>query len=81
MYLPLAYWDVLVDSPDVLGPRGGVRVDFDNVGRHINNTLFIDLVSSAWIGSRGVNTERITAIVRESLETRSLILAEARTEA
>jgi hypothetical protein len=77
MYVPLRYWDALVDSHDVRGPRHGIVVDLDNVGRHFNNTLFIDLVGSAWIGSRGVTSEQISTVVRESLATRSLILAEA----
>jgi hypothetical protein len=77
MYLPLGYWDVLVDSPNVLGPKGGVVVNYDNVGRYMNNSIFIDLVGASWIGSRGATTEQITAVIRGSLQTRSLILAEA----
>jgi hypothetical protein len=80
MYLPVRYWDAVTNSAEVRGPKGGICVDFENVGRHINNTLFIELVTSAWIGSRGATTEQITAVVRESLASRSVILAEARTE-
>jgi hypothetical protein len=80
MYLPLGYWDALVESVGVRGPKGGIRVDFDNVVRHINNTMFIDLVGSGWIGSRGVTSRQITRVVRDSLANRSLLLAEARTE-
>jgi hypothetical protein len=78
MYLPIDYWDVLMASPRVLGPHGGLCVNYDNVGRYLNNTSFIALVSSAWIGSRGVPTARITNIIRASIATRSLVLAEAR---
>lgn len=77
MYLPLGYWDVLVDSPSVLGPKGGVVVNYDNVGRYMNNSIFIELVGASWIGSRGATTKQITAVIRDALETRSLILAEA----
>jgi hypothetical protein len=80
MYLPLGYWDVLVDSPNVLGPRGGIVVTYENVGRYMNNTTFIELVGASWIGSRGASTEQITAVIRESLASHSLILAEARGE-
>jgi hypothetical protein len=79
MYLPLRYWDALIESPTVRGPKGGIVVDFDNVGRYLNNTLFIELVGSSWIGSRGATTNQITAVIRESLATRSLILAEMQT--
>ena len=77
MYLPLRYWDVLMASPSVRGPKGGVVVNFGNVDRHITNTLFIQLVGAAWIGSRGVTSARIGAIIRSSLAARSVILAEA----
>lgn len=77
MYLPLGYWDVLVDSPNVLGPKGGVVINYDNVGRYMNNSIFIDLVGASWIGSSGATTKQITAVIRGALQTRSLILAEA----
>jgi hypothetical protein len=78
MYLPLAYWDALVDSPNVRGPRGGVAVTYDNVGRYMNNTTFIELVGASWIGSRGVSSKQIADVIRDSLASRSVILAEAR---
>jgi hypothetical protein len=64
-------------TPRVLGPKGGVVVNYDNVGRYMNNSIFIELVSASWVGSRGVTSKEIAAVIRGSLKTRSLILAEA----
>lgn len=51
------------------GPKGGTRIGYDNVPRHLNNTMFTDLVADGWIGSRGPATEEIQRLIRESLET------------
>jgi hypothetical protein len=76
MYIPLAYWDLLAGSADVLGPRGGVAVTHENAGRYFDNTQFVSLVQDAWIGSRGVTSDQITEIVRSGLDAdRSVILA------
>ena len=76
MYIPIAYWDLLADSADVLGPRGGVAVTHQNAGRYFDNTQFVSLVQDAWIGSRGVTSDQITEIVRSGLDAdRSIILA------
>ena len=79
MYLPLEYWDLALASNLTLGERGGRVVTFENIGRHLSNSQFIDLVGSGWIGSRGLASNRVTGIVRASLSGRkSVILAEAR---
>lgn len=78
MYLPLEYWDLALASDQTLGPRGGRVVTFENVERHMSNTFFVELVSSGWIGSRGLNTAKVTDIVSASLSAnKSVILAEA----
>ena len=79
MYLPLEYWDLALASSLTLGERGGRVVTFDNIGRHIPNSLFVELVTSGWIGSRGLTSAKVTDIVRASLSgNKSVILAEAR---
>ena len=78
MYLPLEYWDLALASSLTLGERGGRVVTFDNIGRHMSNSLFVELVASGWIGSRGPTTANVTDIVRASLSgERSVLLAEA----
>ena len=78
MYLPLDYWDLALASSLTLGERGGRVVTFDNIGRYMSNTLFVELVASGWIGSRGLASANVAEIVRASLSgNKSVILAEA----
>ena len=51
IYLPLDYWDILVDSSNIFGPKKGKHITFENVGRYFNNTFFVELVKTGWIGS------------------------------
>ena len=76
IYIPLEYWEMLVNSADVRGPRGAVGITQVNVNRHINNTLFTELVQGGWIGSRTKNTNVLNQIIKECLDNdRSAILA------
>lgn len=78
MYIPLAYWDLLVISPQLVGPRGGIGVTHENAGRYLDNTQFVSLVQDAWIGSRGVTSTQITELIKSGLDAdRSIILAAA----
>jgi hypothetical protein len=69
MYLPGKLFADLLQAPQTRGPRGGVRLTYRNVGRWLNATTFTTLISDGWIGSRGVGTEHIKAIVDQSLRT------------
>ncbi|GAA4552561.1 hypothetical protein [Pseudonocardia xishanensis] len=75
MYLPRAYFEALLDSPDCRGPRGRPRLGYSNVKRHLSNTSFIDLVKSGWIGSHGASSSNLEAIIRQVLtDRRALVL-------
>lgn len=69
MYLPLDYWKVLAVHPSLKGPRGGLRVTYDNVGRHFDNTEFIKLVAKAWVGTNINQSAVLRDVVREVIET------------
>lgn len=76
MYFPFDYWELVVSSPQVRGPRGGVNLTYDNTDRHLNNSDFIRLVQGGWIGTRAVQTSALTEIIRVGLaEGRSIMLA------
>lgn len=76
VYLPLAYWDVLEGAGMARGPRDGRALTNASVGRYLSNSLFIELVKSAWIGSRAITSDEISEIIRRGLATdRDLILA------
>ncbi len=67
MYLPLDYYDALVKSDDVRGPRSGIVLSYETVARHIPNDLFVALVRGGWAGSRGDTTKKLTKILVEGL--------------
>ena len=76
MYLALDYWELLLSSPMVRGPKGGIAIRYKNVGRYINNSLFIQLVQDGWVGSREDVSAAIGKLVRSGLEgNRSIFLA------
>lgn len=78
MYIPVDYWVRLVNDPSTRGPHGGTRVTYENVGRYLYNTLFVQLLSAGWIGSRDVATTAISKIIRAGVEEgRSVLLAAA----
>jgi hypothetical protein len=62
------------------GPRGGTRIGYDNVPRHLNNTTFTELVADGWIGSRGPATDEISWLIRESLETGHAVVVGVQTD-
>jgi hypothetical protein len=79
MYLPLDFFVMLLASDNARGRRGAVRLTFEIAGRHLNNTQFIELVQSGWVGSHDLGTRRIDRLVRQGLDAgRSLLLAWSR---
>ena len=76
IYVPVGYWDLLIQSGKLRGPRGGLNVSYASVPRHISKTEIMDLVRSGWIGSSGSRTEQITDVIRSALEAgRSVLMA------
>ena len=76
MYLPLEYWTILVNLSQVAGPRGGIAISHNNVGRYLNNSIFIELVQAGWIGSQIAKKTYITEIISQALdEGRSVMLS------
>ena len=69
MYLPLDYWNLLVQSPGIPGPRGGLRVTFENAGRHFDNSSFTTIVSKAWVGTTPSQSDVLKEAIRQTLET------------
>lgn len=69
MYLPLDYWKLLVQSPGIPGPRGGLRVTFENAGRHFDNSSFTTIVSKSWVGTTPSQSDVLKEAIRQTLET------------
>lgn len=71
MYLARTHFEELLATCH--GPRGGVRLGYDNVARHLDNTMFTDLVEHGWIGTRGTGTRELGEVVRSVLEAGSSV--------
>jgi hypothetical protein len=68
MYVPLDYWRLLLQAPEVKGRGGGVNFTYESVQRHLNNTQFIEIMQRGWIGSRARTTHVITDLIKKSLQ-------------
>ncbi|WP_263377360.1 hypothetical protein [Granulicella paludicola] len=76
MYLPLELWETLLSSPKVIGPKGGIVVTWENCTRRFSNGEFTNLLRNGWIGSSEGQTDKLSEIVEEVLDSgRMLILA------
>lgn len=77
MYLPLDYYEELAKHVSTIGPKGGRVIAYYRVPRWINNTLFIELMSGGWIGSRTFQTAWLSETVQAALSARrSVVIAE-----
>lgn len=77
MYIPLDLWKIILDDKCSDGPNGGKLLTYQNTGRYLNNTHFINLAQNGWIGSKIDDFNKITEIVMSSIDSdNSLILAE-----
>jgi len=76
MYLHLDHWKLLHTDERLKGPRGGRRVTYKNVGRYIDNTDFIRMVKSAWVGTTISQSTVLAALIRDVVENgRAVMLA------
>lgn len=69
MYLPLDYWKLLENDPGIKGPKGGLRITYDNAKRHFDNTSFTTVVSKAWLGTTPSQSMVLQEVIRTVLET------------
>lgn len=69
MYFPADLFELLLNSTEVRGPNKTLPIGWDNAGRWLNNTQFLDLVRNGLIGSTGLTTTNLGVIVGEIWET------------
>jgi hypothetical protein len=69
MYLPLDYWKLLENDPGIKGPKGGLRITYENAKRHFDNTSFTAVVSKAWVGTTPNQSQVLQEVIRETLKT------------
>ena len=69
LYLPLDLWKRLEAAGRFKGSRGGNLLTFQNVGRRINNSEFVGLVSGSWVGTSIEQSAVLRRIIRQVLAT------------
>lgn len=74
MYIPLGIWNQFAGSDQSRGPRGGLRIDWDNHPRSFNNSRFCQLLKEGWIGSSAEQTERLDEIIEGTLAGRRMLI-------
>jgi hypothetical protein len=76
MYVPLSLWRRLLKSPVVRGPKGGIRITWDNCARRFSNNEFTNLLRYGWIGSSAEHSKKLSEIIESVLRSgRMLVLA------
>jgi hypothetical protein len=69
MYFPIDLFELLLESTTIRGPDLTRPIGWDNAGRWLTNTQFLDLMRNGMIGSTGLATTNLRAIVDEIWET------------
>jgi hypothetical protein len=77
MYLPLALWRRLLDSPVVQGSRGGRVITWDNCARRLNNGEFTNLLRHGWIGSAAGQSDALREIIEAVLSSNRMLVVAA----
>jgi hypothetical protein len=68
IYLPLDLWKRLNSTGRLKGPQGGNVLSFDNVGRRLSNSDFIQLVADSWVGTTLAQSAELEKVIRSVLE-------------
>ena len=67
IYLPLDLWKRASEAGRLKGPKGGNVLTFQNVGRRINNSEFVNLISGSWVGTSIEQSAILGPLIREVL--------------
>ena len=64
IYLPLELWKRSNAAGRLKGSKGGSSLTFQNVGRRINNSEFVGLVSGSWVGTSIEQSAMLRRLIR-----------------
>lgn len=67
IYLPLDLWKRAEVAGKLKGKKGGNLLTFENVGRRINNSEFVELVAGSWVGTSIEQSAILGPLIREVL--------------
>jgi len=76
MYLPREYLHFLLGPKGPKGPNGGPQITFEGAHRYLSNSQFVASVNAGWIGTRGVQSQKIGQLIQKYYESgRALVIA------
>ena len=76
MYIPREYMHFLLGPNGPKGPQGGAQVTFRGAPRYLTNSQFAASIHAGWIGTRGVQTKALGAMIQQFYESgRAMLVA------
>lgn len=73
IYLPLELFQRAEAAGMLKGKRGGNLLTFGNIGRRINNTEFVNLVTGAWVGTSIEQSTVLEDVIRQMLASNKTV--------
>jgi hypothetical protein len=67
MYFPFDLFELMLADPRSLGSGGGKCIGWHNAPRYFTNTDFLALLQNCFIGSAGVTTDDLSAVINQVL--------------
>lgn len=68
MYIPLSFWDILINSEELKGKNNAVGITHKRAKRWINNSQFIDLIGKGWIGTTNKNSDILNNVIKDLID-------------
>lgn len=81
MYISLDHWKLLASGDALTRQHGKKALTFKNVGRHLDNTAFMMLVSDGWIGTSPARSQLLEQAIRMTVESGRAAVIAVRTQA
>ncbi len=76
MYITREYMHFLIGPDGPVGPKNGSKITFENSPRYMTNSQFTSFVNEGWIGTRGIQSADIRAMLEQFYETgRAVVVA------
>lgn len=75
--LHLKHLDSLLESPEVKGPKDGIRISYNILnGRYLRESDFLGLIRSGYIGTHSEDSDNLVALIRSVSEgNKAIVLA------
>lgn len=75
--MPIDHFKSIINKPEQLGPRGGIRISYASLnGSYLRETAFLDLIRSGYIGAHAADSANYKSLVDEILNgNRALVAA------